>query len=52
LGKITSQWTNSAGVFKLTVDIPPNLTAIIKLPGGVTATVGSGHYVFPSTTDK
>ena len=47
LGKISSQWTKSAGVFSLTIDVPPNLTAIVKLPSGLTSTVGSGHYVFP-----
>jgi hypothetical protein len=52
VGKISSQWTNSAGVFNLTIDVPPNLKAIVKLPGGVTANVGSGHYVFPSRAGK
>jgi hypothetical protein len=52
LGTISSQWTRSAGVFTLTVDVPPNLTAVINLPSGFTATVGSGHYVFPPPADK
>ena len=47
LGKITSKWIIAEGVFTLTVDVPPNLTATVKLPGGgVTSQVGSGHYVF------
>jgi hypothetical protein len=32
VGKISSNWTLSNGVFKLTVDIPANLNALIQVP--------------------
>ena len=48
LGKIHTKWTRSGGVFTLTVDIPPNLTAQIRMPGGASHQVAFGHHVFNS----
>ena len=76
-GRASSAWTRDGGRFELTVDVPPNTTATVRLPGatlgnvtedgkpvagvqGVTGSkqdgadvvidVGSGHYVFRTTT--
>ena len=49
LGKISSSWTRKDGVFTLTVDIPPNTTAIIKFPAGKAITDDSPNVIFKSS---
>ena len=45
-GPVAVQWRIDAGTFRLTVDIPPGVTAQVRLPGGQPKSVGSGHHVF------
>ncbi|MGY4859587.1 family 78 glycoside hydrolase catalytic domain [Cryobacterium sp. AP23] len=44
-GPVTVDWTLTGGSFALTVAVPPNTTAIVRLPGAAdTVTVGSGTH--------
>ncbi len=46
-GLIRSEWRIDKGIFKLTVEIPPNVTATIRLPDGTEYTnVGSGIHQY------
>jgi alpha-L-rhamnosidase len=48
-GLVSSDWTISQGVFRLDVEIPPAVQAVVKLPDGSThtATAGSHHFSAP-----
>jgi alpha-L-rhamnosidase len=48
-GPITSAWTQDGDEFRLEVEIPPNVTATVVVPGGDTVEVGSGRHVFSSS---
>ncbi|MBS1876369.1 MAG: family 78 glycoside hydrolase catalytic domain [Acidobacteria bacterium] len=43
-GPVNVDWRISGGRFHLSVDIPPGMTADVRLPGQAAATKGSGHY--------
>lgn len=45
-GPVVSEWKKENGNFALTVEIPANTTAVIYLPDGKKANVGSGKYTF------
>ena len=45
-GPITSDWRREEDAFRLEVEIPPNVTATVVVPGGETAEVGPGRHVF------
>ena len=45
-GRITSEWQQDGEIFRLTVEIPPNVTATVVLPGGETTDVGPGRRSF------
>lgn len=44
-GVIGSRWSIASGTWKLRADIPPGITALVKLPGGTTRILGSGLHV-------
>ena len=48
-GPITSAWRQADGEFHLEVEIPPNVTATVTVPGGETVDVGSGRHVFTAS---
>jgi alpha-L-rhamnosidase len=45
-GPITSAWRVEGDELRLEVEIPPNVTATVVVPGGETSEVGSGRHVF------
>jgi hypothetical protein len=45
-GPVAVHWRIDAGVFHLTLDVPPGVTAQVRLPGGQPKSAGSGHHVF------
>lgn len=46
-GPVSVRWTHAQGRFRLTLTLPPNVTATVQLPGGRTVPgVGSGQSVF------
>jgi len=45
-GRITSEWQQDGEIFRLTVEIPPNVTATVVLPGGETTDMGPGRRSF------
>jgi len=48
-GPIKTEWRKVGRKLTLSVEVPPNTTAIITIPGGGVKTVGSGSYKFVST---
>ena len=49
-GPITSAWRQADGELHLEVEIPPNVTATVTVPGGETVDVGSGRHVFTAAS--
>lgn len=47
-GRVSSDWQIVSGVLKLKVEVPPNTTATVNLPGGKVEEVGSGSWEFES----
>jgi alpha-L-rhamnosidase len=47
-GPIRTEWRKTGTKLTLNVEVPPNTTAEVTLPGGGTETVGSGTYQFTS----
>jgi alpha-L-rhamnosidase len=47
-GKVSSGWQIADGKLKLKVEVPPNATATVSLPGAKTEEVGSGSWEFES----
>eukprot|EP01064_Diplonema_japonicum_P008318 TRINITY_DN1579_c1_g1_i5.p1 TRINITY_DN1579_c1_g1~~TRINITY_DN1579_c1_g1_i5.p1 ORF type:complete len:937 (+),score=253.12 TRINITY_DN1579_c1_g1_i5:64-2811(+) len=45
---VSWQLSSSTSIFTLTVTIPPNMAAVVVLPGGITHDIGSGTYNFTS----
>jgi alpha-L-rhamnosidase len=45
-GLISTDWKVEKGKFKLDVTIPPNTTAQVIFPNGITKEIGSGTYHF------
>jgi alpha-L-rhamnosidase len=45
-GPITSEWRQDGDTFHLTVEIPPNVTGTVIVPGGEGVEVGSGRHTF------
>ena len=45
-GTIATSWTREGKKVKLEVTVPPNTTAIVRLPGQAEHRVGSGRKVF------
>jgi alpha-L-rhamnosidase len=45
-GPITSEWRREGDTFRLSVEIPPNVTATVVLPGGETHEIGPGRRSF------
>jgi alpha-L-rhamnosidase len=45
-GKVVTDWTMDAGVFRLKVQIPPNARASVFLPNHKIMEIGSGTYQF------
>lgn len=45
-GLIRSEWKKVDGKLELTVEVPPNTTAEVRVPGGEVRTVGSGVWQF------
>jgi alpha-L-rhamnosidase len=41
-GRATSAWTRESGRFELIVDVPPNTTATVRLPGATLGSVTEG----------
>jgi len=42
-GPVAVDWRIEGGSFLLSVDIPPGMTAEVRLPGGAASSIGSGH---------
>jgi hypothetical protein len=42
-GPVAVDWRIEEGSFLLNVDIPPGMTAEVRLPGGAISSIGSGH---------
>jgi len=42
-GPVAVAWRIEGGSFLLSVDIPPGMTAEVRLPGAAASTIGSGH---------
>ena len=42
-GPVAVEWRMEGGSFRLSVDIPPGMTAEVRLPGGAASSIGSGH---------
>jgi hypothetical protein len=51
LGRISSNWTRSQGVFTLAVDIPPNASAMIKFPADRAFPDNATGVIFKGTND-
>jgi alpha-L-rhamnosidase len=49
-GRVSSGWQIADGKLKLKVEVPPNTTATVSLPGGKVEEVGSGSWEFESDT--
>jgi alpha-L-rhamnosidase len=47
-GPIASEWHQAGDTFRLSVEIPPNVTATVVLPGGETHEIGPGRRSFSS----
>ena len=45
-GTISSAWRREGDELTLEVEIPPNVTATVVVPGGETVEVGSGRHAF------
>ena len=45
-GMIAAAWTRAGTDVKLTATVPPNTTAVVRLPGQPDRRVGSGTHVF------
>ena len=45
-GPITSAWRREGDELHLEVEIPPNVTGTVVVPGGETVDVGSGRHSF------
>ena len=45
-GTISCAWRREAGEIRLEVEIPPNVSATVVVPGGKTVEVGSGRHAF------
>ncbi len=45
-GPITSAWQRKGDELQLEVELPPNVTGTVVVPGGETVEVGSGRHVF------
>jgi alpha-L-rhamnosidase len=45
-GPVVVEWRIEGGVFRMTAEIPPGMTAGVRLPGGVSRDVTSGHHEF------
>jgi alpha-L-rhamnosidase len=45
-GRVSSGWELAEGKMKLTVEVPANTTATVRLPGGRVEKVGSGRWEF------
>ena len=43
-GPVVVDWRITGGVFRLNLDIPPGMTAEVRLPGQASTVKGSGHY--------
>jgi hypothetical protein len=43
-GLVAVHWRIEGGSFLMSVDIPPGMTAQVRLPGGEASTIGSGHH--------
>lgn len=44
-GRVSCGWKKTDGEYKYEIVIPPNCTADILLPGGISQTAESGHYI-------
>lgn len=51
-GKVASGWEVADGKFKLKVEVPPNATALVKMPSGKSEEVGSGAWEFEEAAKK
>ncbi|HWT24434.1 MAG TPA: glycoside hydrolase family 78 protein [Solirubrobacteraceae bacterium] len=51
-GPITSDWRRTEDGFRLEVEIPPNVTATVVVPGGETVEVGPGRHAFTSAGSR
>jgi alpha-L-rhamnosidase len=47
-GPVKVHWRLEAGVFHLTLDVPPGVTAEVHLPKGQPQPLGSGHHELQS----
>ena len=45
-GAVSSSWKTEGDRFELTVSIPPNTNATVRLPDGRVDTIGSGTHRF------
>ena len=45
-GRISVDWTLQNGVFSMRAEVPPNTSALIRMPNGDRTEVGSGSYDF------
>ena len=48
-GKISSKWKTEKGEFHLEVEIPPESTAMVIMPGSSRREVGSGKHGFTAS---
>lgn len=51
-GRVASGWEIANGKMKLTVEIPANTTATVKMPSGKVEEVGSGHWEFEESSER
>ena len=51
-GPITSGWRRDGGGFRLEVELPPNVTGTVVLPGGRTTEIGPGRHVFGVASER
>ncbi len=45
-GDVRVAWRVEGGVFDLALDVPPNASATVRLPGGEQREAGAGHHAF------
>ena len=50
-GPVRTEWHRMGKRIELTVEVPPNAVAEVRVPGGETKTVGSGRYAFVGKAD-